>query len=287
MKRITLPSHAKVNLYLNVLSKRPDGFHELVTLFERVGLADDVTLEILPGEGIEVACGDPEVPSDGTNLAARAAEAFRTAAGWPSGVRITIVKKIPVGGGLGGGSSNAATVLLGLQQLSPRKLPEEELLRLGASLGSDVGFFLLKTPWALGRGRGELLERVEIHASLWHLLVAPDFPIPTKAVYSAFVLTAPGPDVTLLSRALRESHVPRIRDFLFNALEPTVESLYPAIRKVKDLMERKAGLARPMVSGSGSTVMALCSDREEAERAAGILSQVQPRWRVFVASTGS
>ena len=195
-----------------------------------------------------------------------------------------MTKRIPVAGGLGGGSSDAAAALLGLQELTGIHLPEAELHRIGRGLGSDVPFFLLRKPWALGRGRGDELEPLEAELRLWHLLVAPGFPIPTKAVYGAFTLTAPGPDVMLFQRALRQRRLDEIRRLLFNALEPTVEHLYPAIRRVKERI-REAGLTSPIVSGSGSTVMALCSCREEAEQAARQLRRRQPGWGVFVAST--
>ena len=122
---------------------------------------------------------------------------------------------------------------------------------------------------------------------LWHLLVAPGFPIPTRTVYQAFSLTVPGPDVKLLHRALRGNDVAGIRNFLFNTLEPAVEALYPAIRYVKDTIVQKTGVLRPMVSGSGSTVMAVCESESEAQAAVQALRSAEPGWQVFVASTGA
>ncbi|MBI3615020.1 MAG: 4-(cytidine 5'-diphospho)-2-C-methyl-D-erythritol kinase [Candidatus Omnitrophica bacterium] len=284
MKSVTLPAYAKVNLYLDVLGKRPDGYHELVTLFERIDLADELTLEPIPGKEIEIRCDDPQIPRDRSNLAARAADSYRRALGISQGVRISLKKKIPVAAGLGGGSSDAAATLKGLQELNGNPLPQEELHRLAGGLGADVPFFLSPGPLALGRGRGDELHPLEVRPSLWHLLVFPSFPIPTKAVYQAYRLTAPGPDVTLLTRALRDNHVPGICDLLFNALEPTVEALYPALLSVKAAL-RRAGLARPIVSGSGSTVMALCASQKEASFAAGFLREQEPGWQLFVAGT--
>lgn len=282
---VTVPAHAKVNLYLDVIGKRPDGYHELVTLFERIDLADELTLERVPGAGVEIRCGHPEVPRDGTNLVARAVEGYRQAAGWTEGVRITLKKRIPIAAGLGGGSSDAAATLRGLQELTGPLLPEKKLVELAQGLGSDAAFFLTPGPFALGRGRGECLEPVPAPAHLWHLLVFPGFPVPTKSVYQAFALTHRGPDVRLLIRALRDSDVPKIVDLLFNALEPTVEKLYPALQEVKAIFKEQAGLARPMVSGSGSTVMALCASRAEAEEAAQLLHREKPNWQMFVAAT--
>ena len=285
MKSVTLPAYAKVNLYLDVLGKRPDGYHELLTLFERVDLADEVTIELKPGKQLELECNHPAVPRDGTNLSLRAAETYQQAAGWFQGLRIVLKKRIPVAGGMGGGSSNAAATLHGLQMLSGEALPKEKLFQLANGLGADVAFLLAQVPWALGRGRGDQIEPLSLSTRLWHLLIAPGFPIPTKAVYQAFALTAPGPDVRLLEDALRSSDLPRVRGLLFNALEPTVEALYPAIRHVKATVEKKAGLPRPMVSGSGSTVFVVCASQEEAEEGCRALKKREPRWDLFVAST--
>lgn len=285
-------AHAKVNLHLDVVGRCPDGYHELVTLFERLDLCDELTLTPTAPGGIQFRCQVPEasmgswlVPRDGKNLVVRAAQAYCKALGRPLGLAIQLVKRIPVGAGLGGGSSDAAATLRALQRLTHRALPEGTLLDLAKGLGADVGFFLTDSSWALGRGRGDILTPLEATSRFWHLLVTPDFAIPTKAIYQAFSLTAPGPDVKLILCALRQKNAAQVRDLLFNALEPTVEELYPAIRHVKAAIEKKGGLKRPLVSGSGSTVMALCSDRAEAQAAAQRLVSEFPSWRVFVSQT--
>ena len=293
MNSIHVPAYAKVNLFLNVLGKRPDGYHELLTLFERVDLADQIDLELLSGTELQFTCSDPQVPQDGTNLVVRAAELYRKASGWQQGLKITLEKKIPVAAGLGGGSSDAAATLQALQRLSPTPLSEVELLTLARSLGADVPFFLSGNPWAVGRGRGDEIEPLEVSVRLWHLLVTPDVAIPTQRIYKGFSsstgpgqgLTPPQPDVKLLFRALKDQHVTRVSELLFNALEPTVEALYPVIRRVKATLETLRVRSRPCVSGSGSTVFALMASREEASAMADTLLSREPRWRVFVAST--
>jgi 4-diphosphocytidyl-2-C-methyl-D-erythritol kinase len=295
MRSVTLPAYAKVNLHLDVLGRRSDGSHELVTLFERIDLADEVRVELIPGNRVEVCCDHPDVPQDGSNLVVRASQAYLRAAQWFSqGVRVFLKKRIPVGGGLGGGSSDAAATLQGLQQISGGRCRREDLLSIAKTLGADVPFFLTRLPWALGRGRGDELEPWDVGpVTLWHLLVSPGFPIPTRSVYEAFdrlttgepPLTGLGPDVTLLHYALRENDVSRIGDLLFNALEPTVEALYPIVRRVKTVMQRQTGIMRPMVSGSGSTVMALCTSQAEAMASAEILHREESGWRVWVSST--
>ena len=286
MKSFSLPAYAKVNLHLSVLSKRPDGNHELITLFERVGLADELRVACSgPAGGLEFSCEAPGVPSDSTNLAVRAAQLYREASGWRDGLKIQLEKKIPAGGGLGGGSSDAAAVLLALQQLSGKALAPDRLMECARNLGSDVPFFTADVPWALGRERGDKIEPAAVEALLWHLLVTPDFPIPTKEVYRAFKLTGPPPDATLLFRALEQRKIPRIRGLLFNVLEPTVEALYPEIRRVKSDVEVITGLSKSMVSGSGSSIFALCESREEAESAAAKVKERHPSWRVHAVRT--
>lgn len=271
---------------MSVLDKRPDGYHELLTLFERVDLADEVHVE-RAGQvgGLEFLCDAPGVPSNATNLAVRAVALYREASGWREGLRIRLEKKIPAGGGLGGGSSDAAAVLRAMQRLSGNALSPERLMECARSLGADVPFFAADVPWALGRERGDKIEPAAVAACLWHLLVTPDFPVPTKEVYRAFKLTGPHPDATLLFRALEQRKISPIRDLLFNALEPTVEQLYPEMRRVKTELEEIAGLSRSMVSGSGSSVFALCESREEAESAAAKVKERRPSWRVHAVRT--
>lgn len=292
MSSVTLPAYAKLNLYLDVLARRSDGYHELVTLFERIDLYDRVTVELIDEDRVSLSCDHPEVPLDGQNLAFKAALLYRKAAGFKEGIRIVLEKKIPVAGGLGGGSSDAATVLLALQQLTGNLVPNLKLLELAKGLGADVPFFLAQLPWALGRGRGDEIEPLGITTRVWHLLVSPGFPIPTKVVYEAFRhptgqagLTGARPDVTLLTRALRDNHVARLRDLVFNALEPTVEALYPKIRFVKSVLKEHCGLKAVLVSGSGSTVMGLCPTADEAERIKQTLEAQGSSWQIFVAAT--
>lgn len=277
-------SYAKVNLHLDVLRKLPDGTHELLTVFERVDLADELSVSLAPGPGIRLTCSDPALPVDSTNLVIRAAQAFQELSGWTAGLKIDLRKKIPMGGGLGGGSSNAAATLLALQRLSGGALSKESLVSCARRLGADVAFFLEESPFGLGRGRGDQIEPIAVPGRWEHVLVTPEFPIPTKEVYRNFQITAPPRDPAPLLNALQKGAVSSVRDALYNALEPVVERLYPAIRQVKSAME-SAGLKRPMVSGSGSTVFALCDTEGEATRAAEKLQKKYPAWRIFSTST--
>lgn len=284
MKSVALPAYAKVNLFLDVLGKRLDGYHELLTLFERISLADELTFTQASGAGITLESDSPEIPLDGTNLVVRAAQAYRRLSGESGGVAIRLRKRIPVGGGLGGGSSDAAATLRALQQLNGGVVSEPDLMACARGLGADVAFFASQTARALGRDRGDRIEPIPAGQRLFHLLVTPDFPIPTQEVYSALVPPSRNPDIAPILQALSSGQAPRVRSFLYNALEPTVEQLYPKIRRVKSEME-SAGLEKPMVSGSGSTVFALCDSEAQARSSAEVLRKKQPSWRVNVAST--
>jgi 4-diphosphocytidyl-2-C-methyl-D-erythritol kinase len=283
-RSVTVSAFAKVNLFLDVLQKRSDGYHELLTLFERLDLSDELTFSRTAGTGVDLQSESRNVPLDSGNLVVRAAEAFRKVSGWSDGVRIDLVKRIPVGGGLGGGSADAAAGLLALQSLSGSPLSQEALFACARSLGADVAFFAADTRWAIGRDRGDAIEPLSCPARFWHLLVTPDFPISTKTVYEAFRLNASARAIDPLLAVLRRGGVSSLRDLLYNALEPVVENLHPAICRVKAEME-SAGVERPMVSGSGSTVFALCDSKDQADQSAEILRKNHPVWQVFVAGT--
>lgn len=294
MSGLTLPARAKINLYLDILKRRPDGYHELLTLFERLDLADEVTVEPVSGREVAFACDSPEVPRDASNLAVRAARAYLKASGWRTGLKIRLVKRIPAAAGMGGGSSDAAAVLTALQRLAPRPLPEKALLACARGLGADVPFFVSGVPFAWGRGRGDEIEPLDLPVTLWHVWARPDCDISTPEVYRACAepgggpsLRPPGAGAQLLLRALEALDLPGIRGGLFNALESVVEERYPVVREVKTVVEKAVGpLSRPLLSGSGSSVFAVCGSRAQAEAAAERVRAARPGWRAGAAATG-
>ncbi|MDQ1349002.1 MAG: 4-diphosphocytidyl-2-C-methyl-D-erythritol kinase [Acidobacteriota bacterium] len=283
-------SFAKVNLHLEVLRRRGDGFHDLRTIFQTIDLADEIELSLEPlgrapsavvGLAVEGAQG---LPADESNLAWRAAARFLAAWGRPGeGVRLRLKKRIPIGGGLGGGSANAATVLLGLSALLERHPGPLPLAEMAAELGSDVPFFL-QGGTALGTGRGEQLEWLPDPAAspldLW--LAVPPVVVATSAVFSAHrVVAASGEGATPVGegesepvasarRALaatgESAAVPAAWSPLlgWNDLEPTCLALYPAVRDVYNRLS-ESGAVAVRLSGSGSTIFALFADREAGE----------------------
>lgn len=243
---MTIDAPAKVNLVLRVLGKREDGFHAIETLMAPVALADTLEIELCGGGSLEFTCSDATLPLDGTNLVCRAVEAFRKRMGFPGGVRVHLEKRIPHGAGLGGGSSDAAAVLRGLNVLAGAGLGVGELEELAAELGSDVPFFVRGVP-AWCRGRGEVVEPLEGEVPEVELLmVKPPFPVPTAWAYKAwagggFSATAGG----------------RIGSIqLMNDLEVPVFSKYLVLPVLRDWLLEQEGVGAAMMSGSGSTVVA-------------------------------
>ena len=185
MRSITIQAPAKVNLFLKVLGKRKDSYHSILTVFERISLADTIKIS-KTSEGIIVKSDKPITHDPKDNLVYKAAEAILKYGKVKSGVKIEIKKRIPVASGLGGGSSDAASTIIGINRLLNLKLDDEVLLIIGKRLGADVPFFLLDTPFAIGKGRGDILEAVKSKAKFWHLIIKAGNKDATKDVYEAF-----------------------------------------------------------------------------------------------------
>jgi len=285
--RLTVRARAKVNLGLEVLSRRTDGYHEILTLLSAVDLADRVTLETTDGDrsgddGIEVECESPEVPPGSANLAWRAADLLRREAGVGAGARIRIVKAIPVAAGLGGGSADAAAVLMGLARLWRVSLPAARWHALATALGMDVAFFLGEGP-ALGSGRGDVLEPVPRHRSVPLVLVNPGLPLPTREVYGRLEPGDFGGGTAV--RALVAGLVAgpaTIAARLVNGLEPAAARLWPGLAEVKAAV-LGAGALGAVMSGSGPTVIGVAPTSAAARRIqAGLAGRP---WRTWVTRT--
>ena len=263
MKRLTLESFAKVNRSLRVLGKRSDGYHELDTIFQTVDLSDRIDfLEGEEGGGeVTLTVEGADLPADESNLILRAAAALRKQFGASRGADIHLSKKIPIGGGLGGGSSNAASALLGLSALWNLPLQERDLHILAAEIGSAVPFFLVGGR-ARGTGRGEILEPLADGPEEWLVLVFPPFPLSTAMVYG--VLEAPALTDPATGTNLRGSDSGGGPDR--NDLEPAAESLRVELRRFRAALS-DAGATSAHLSGSGSTVFGLFEDEESARRA--------------------
>jgi 4-diphosphocytidyl-2-C-methyl-D-erythritol kinase len=270
---LLLTSPCKVNLLLNILGKRPDGFHELETVMQPVALCDSIALE-QSGPGIALSCSDPSLPVDNRNLVYRAAEAFFLAASLPPSVKIHLEKRIPMAAGLGGGSGNAATTLAGLNQLYDHPLEASRVASLAAALGSDVPFFLQSGP-ALATGRGELIKPLPPFPALrgFQIILAhPGFGIATAWAYQQLArfpdaLNGRPGRADRLVEALQSGARAAAPEF-YNSLEAPALRKYPLLRLFQKFF-RDEGATATLMSGSGSTTFALVPDAESAARLAG------------------
>ncbi len=255
-------SGCKVNLLLNILGRRPDGFHDLETLMHPVALHDALHFS-RGGSSVALTCSDPRLPTDSRNLVHRAATQFLGEAGIKDGVEIHLEKRIPMEAGLGGGSGNAATTLLGLNELFSQPLGADALLRLAAGLGSDVPFFLQNGP-AIGIGRGEKIEPLSAFRSLSgaaFLLIHPGFGISTPWAYQQLArfpqaLNGQPGRAHRLALLLQESDLATTGRELYNSLEAPALEKYPLLALYQDFL-RAEGAPAVLMSGSGSTTFAI------------------------------
>lgn len=284
MHRLTVLSPAKLNLVLDVLGKRPDGFHELRTIFERISLADQITLTRNKTKKISICCPHPHVPKGPGNLAFKAAMMLSKDFSISEGIDINIIKNIPVAAGLAGGSSNAAAVLSGLNRLWQIGLNNAQLVNYAARLGSDVPFFLYDTSYALGTGRGDLIKPLDVRTKLWHVLVTPRVKIYTKEVFTRLKLklTNKKDNVNILLPFLRKGDFVRLAGALSNDLEPAILSLRPDFIYLKKRL-LDAGATGVCFSGSGPSVFACVQSQQHAQ---SLRAKFDRRYtQVFVVST--
>lgn len=298
MKKLSLKSYAKLNLYLEVVNRRPDNYHNIRTIFERINLSDDIILKLRPDRKIKIICRSSHIPKDNTNLAFKAAKLLQESLAINQGVEITIVKRIPVGAGLGGGSGNAAYTLLGLNKLWKLNLSREKLMGFARKIGSDVAFFIYESPFALAEAKGDAIKPLKkLQGSrFWHILVVPKIKVSTPMIYSAWDklvknrkkseihgLTKPEYNVKILTSALLKKEYPLITQALFNGLEPVTISIYPGLKRIRNKLSF-LGLQSILMSGSGPAIMAIVPSRKEA---VSIYRQLRDkkRWRVYLVQT--
>jgi len=275
-KKILAP--AKVNLCLHVLGRRGDGYHDLAMLMQRVALYDRLTIELAPGDRVTVVCPGCELADNQSNIAERAARLLLAHAGLQRDVSIRIAKHIPVAAGLGGGSSDAAAVLLALDELLELELPRAELLQLGVRLGADVPFFLYgQTAWATGIG--ERLQPWPGLPPVWLVLVNPGLAVSTAWAFQNFGLTHHRSIAKLPRFPQGISALVRL---LHNDLEVVTCRHHPVITTIKERLI-PSGAGGALMSGSGPTVFGLFQERGRAERAAVAISR-DTEWWVEVVS---
>jgi len=295
VKSLNLISYAKLNLYLKVLRRRPDSYHSIFTLFERISISDKIRLKLLPRKKIRIVLSGLTLPLGRSNLVYKAASLLQREFGISQGIEIDIRKHIPISAGLGGGSSNAATVLLGLNKLWKLNLRLKQLVALARQIGSDVPFFLYNSSFASATSRGDKIEVLRLPVKFWHIIVIPKIHILSSLIYrrwdqtpnlgrgSLARLTNHKSAIKILKSALLKKDFRKLSKVLFNSLEDVTTAIYPVIRKTR-LALSDFGLKAISMSGSGSAVFGLVSSRKEAYEVARQLRKLG-NWDVFVART--
>lgn len=301
---VKIKTPAKINLLLHIKGKRSDGYHDIVTVMQAVDLFDELLIE--KADNLEITCNSPDVPLDEQNLIYKAAVKLRDFTGTNEGARIILKKNIPVAAGLGGGSSNAAAAISGLNLLWGLGLTEATLRDLGSEIGSDVPFFI-GGPTAAGFGRGDELIQLTNETDYWYLLVNPGILISTAWVYSQVDITADnvrcnnvprdsekwiGPFVKSNLKLTKEDvHIKiflpdgfkldgnKIWLFPYNDLEGVVIRRYPVIKKIKDEMVASGAMCA-LMSGSGSSVFGIFKDRDSVERVRRNMQRYE--WRTWI-----
>ncbi len=278
--KINLLAPAKINLFLEITGKRPDGYHTLESIMQTVSLYDEITIEDASGNGIILECDNKELPVDSTNIVYRAAEAVKKHFNIDKGVKIFLKKVIPMGAGLGGGSSDAAAIIKGLVQLWRIKTSKDEMERIGAKLGADVPFFITGGT-ALCEGVGEKITPLPLVKGINIVLVNPGFGVSTQSVYKN--VTFPLTNIIKIHKIKRlicngSFNGKNASDVCFNRLEEFVFGGYPEIADIKSVLIR---LGCPsLMSGSGATVFGIFGSESQSET---IKSKLQDyHWNTWV-----
>jgi len=265
MHSLTLHSPAKLNLALRVLRRRKDGCHELVTLFHRISLKDTLQLR-KRSEGIRLLCSHAQVPKK-SNLIVRAFHLLKKRYPFAGGVLVRLEKRIPIGGGLGGGSGNAAAFLLGMNRLFQLRLTRDQLMKIGGELGSDIPYFISGARHAIGRGRGDRIEPLPFKRRLWFILFPSRRGLSTRRVYCHFLLRQPltrlDHSVRMASAFLEQGNLKAAVQFSGNDLQESAEKIRPSLKKTRESLN-DLQLGTCQMSGSGPTLFVVFHSQKKA-----------------------
>ncbi len=282
MERISRKAYAKINLGLDVLRRREDGYHELKMIMQTVAICDDLLFERTEEPGIEIRIDSAELPAGSDNLIWRAADLLLRERGIERGVRVTLTKRIPIAAGMAGGSADAAATMHGLNELYQMGYSLEELQRLGVKLGADIPYCLAGGTM-LSEGIGEILTPLPAPPACFLVVAKPDINVSTAFVYGnlhADRLTY-HPDIDGMAEALRAGNLKGITDRLGNVLETVTAREYPVIERIKELL-RRMGAENALMSGSGPSVFGIFRERGQAESAAQAVADGHLAKQIFV-----
>ncbi|MBD5543218.1 MAG: 4-(cytidine 5'-diphospho)-2-C-methyl-D-erythritol kinase [Lachnospiraceae bacterium] len=283
MEELKKKAYGKINLGLDVLGKRPDGYHEVKMIMQMVSVYDELTFRKIPEPGIRIAADKEELPLNEDNLIYKAAKQMLERLGSSQGIFVTLKKNIPIAAGMAGGSTDAAATLLGLNELLEGNIPMEELLEMAVKIGADVPYCILQGT-ALSEGIGEVLTPLPVPPACSLLIGKPDINVSTKYVYENLQLDTlkQHPDIDGMRRAIEEQDLEGITERMENVLETVTIQRYPVIGEIKEAM-LKAGALNALMSGSGPTVFGVFDSKELAEKAKKELDGIGLVKELFVA----
>ena len=279
MKEIGIDSYSKINLTLNILGKRRDGYHNIETIMQSINLADRIVIRE-EREGVKIKCSHPLVPTDTQSLTYRSAEKILSKYRIKKGVNIEIDKKIPLASGMAGGSANSASILVGINKLFALNLNDKDLKEIGEELGMDVPF-CIQNGTALAYHRGEKVTPLPpMNPPLWIIVINPGFEIPTKWAYNNLNLESirgEKSNTIAMLKALKDGGLEGIAKNLFNSFEELITTKYREIGEIKDRLIEE-GILGALMSGSGPTVFGIAQNKENALK---IYEKLKPEYKLI------
>lgn len=282
MNQVSEKAYAKINLSLDVLRRRPDGYHEVKMIMQTVGICDILTIAKSENKDITLKVGNAPLPCDRSNLIYKAAEIVMQRFQLQQGVEITLEKKIPIAAGMAGGSSDAAALFRGMNRLFGLGMSLQDMQRLGIKIGADIPYCIMGGT-ALSEGIGEVLSPLPAPPEAYLLIAKPDIDVSTKFVYENLHADtlAVHPDVDGMVQALETGDLGGITDRMGNVLETVTENTYPVISDIKTLMKSR-GAENALMSGSGPTVFGIFKEKEKVEKAGDALRESNLARQIFV-----
>lgn len=282
MQQTTQKAYAKINIGLDVLRRREDGYHEVKMIMQTVDICDDLTFEKSEQPGISIQTDHEDLPTDRNNLIYKAAELLMKEKGITEGVKITLTKRIPIAAGMAGGSSDAAAAMRGMNRLFAMGYTTEELQKLAVGLGADIPYCIVGGTM-LSEGIGEILTPLPTPPACYLVVAKPDINVSTKFVYENLHVDSLTchPDIDGMIDAIREGSLQGVTDRLGNVLETVTVKEYPVIEEIKELM-RQEGAENALMSGSGPTVFGIYTDQEKASQTAQEIERRGMAKQVFV-----
>ena len=265
MKELSMNSHGKINLALDIIRKREDGYHDISSVMQSINLKDELEFETIDENRIEINCNLKSIPVDSNNLVWKAWEAMKEASGKNKGLVVSIDKNIPVGAGLAGGSTNAAATLKAINELWELDYDLDRLIEIGSKIGADVPFCLLEGT-AVAEGIGEKLTSLDKLSGVKLLLCNPGIEISSAYAYSKIVLDDDRIDIKRLSDSIKSKDLYKMKKDMRNKMEAAIISENPIIEKIKNIMDRE-GSVHSLMSGSGSTVFGIYEDEDLRRKA--------------------